>query len=112
MTEPAVTRSLVVEREMPHPPEKVWRAYLLVLLMAGTGVATAILAGLPAIVFGGLGTPLPSSSLIYPTPLAHGYLAALLAGLIGLHVLAAFHHQFVRRDGLLRMYFGRGVSNQ
>jgi uncharacterized protein YndB with AHSA1/START domain len=27
MTEPAAaTRSLVVEREMPHPPEKVWRA--------------------------------------------------------------------------------------
>jgi uncharacterized protein YndB with AHSA1/START domain len=27
MTEPgAATRSLVIEREMPHPPEKVWRA--------------------------------------------------------------------------------------
>jgi uncharacterized protein YndB with AHSA1/START domain len=26
MTESASTRSLVIEREMPHPPEKVWRA--------------------------------------------------------------------------------------
>ena len=26
MTEPAATRSVVVEREMPHPPEKIWRA--------------------------------------------------------------------------------------
>jgi uncharacterized protein YndB with AHSA1/START domain len=26
MTEPAPTRSIVVERMMPHPPEKVWRA--------------------------------------------------------------------------------------
>src|SRR2546430_10133257 len=26
MTEHATTRSLVVEREMPHPPEKIWRA--------------------------------------------------------------------------------------
>ena len=27
MTQPATaTRSLVVEREMPHPPEKIWRA--------------------------------------------------------------------------------------
>src|ERR1700730_487067 len=27
MTDPAAaTRSLVVEREMPHPPEKIWRA--------------------------------------------------------------------------------------
>ena len=27
MTKPAaVTRSIVIEREMPHPPEKIWRA--------------------------------------------------------------------------------------
>jgi len=23
---PTATRSIVIEREMPHPPEKVWRA--------------------------------------------------------------------------------------
>jgi uncharacterized protein YndB with AHSA1/START domain len=26
MTKPADSRTLVVEREMPHPPEKIWRA--------------------------------------------------------------------------------------
>ena len=26
MIEPDTTRSLVIEREMPHPPEKIWRA--------------------------------------------------------------------------------------
>jgi uncharacterized protein YndB with AHSA1/START domain len=27
MTEPATaTRSFVLERDMPHPPEKIWRA--------------------------------------------------------------------------------------
>jgi uncharacterized protein YndB with AHSA1/START domain len=26
MTKSAVTRSVVIEREMPHPPEKIWRA--------------------------------------------------------------------------------------
>jgi uncharacterized protein YndB with AHSA1/START domain len=26
MTTPEATRSVVVEREMPHPPEKIWRA--------------------------------------------------------------------------------------
>ncbi len=26
MTKTIATRSLVVEREMPHPPEKIWRA--------------------------------------------------------------------------------------
>ncbi len=35
MTELAVaTRSIVVEREMPHPPEKVWRALTQSVLMA------------------------------------------------------------------------------
>lgn len=26
MTDPATTRTLVIEREMPHAPEKIWRA--------------------------------------------------------------------------------------
>ena len=82
--------------------------YVLVLLMVGTGFATGLLAGLPEIVFAGSGAPLPPSFAAYPTWTAHGYLAALLAGLIALHVLAALYHQFVRRDGLFRrMSFGR-----
>jgi cytochrome b561 len=86
--------------------------YVLVLLMAGTGYATAIVAGLPAIVFAGSGDPLPPSFLIYPTRIAHGYIGALLAGVISLHVLAALYHQFVRKDGLFRrMFFGRRGPN-
>jgi cytochrome b561 len=86
--------------------------YVLVLLMVATGYTTAILAGLPAIVFGGSGAPLPPTFLIYPTRVAHGTIATLLVGLIILHVLAAFYHQFVRKDGLFRrMFFGRRVSN-
>jgi cytochrome b561 len=80
--------------------------YLLVLLMVGTGYATGILAGLPDIVFGGSGDPLPSVS-DYPTFTAHGVLAALLAGFIAVHVAAALYHQLVRKDRLLgRMLFG------
>ncbi len=86
--------------------------YVLVLLMAGTGYATAILAGLPAIVFGGSGAPLPPTFMIYPTRVAHGYVATLLVGFIILHVLAALYHQFVRKDALFRrMLLGRRVSN-
>lgn len=59
--------------------------YVLVILMAATGFATAIFSGLPAIVFGGSGAPLPPDFLIYPTRVAHGYLR--------------------------RMFFGRRVSN-
>jgi cytochrome b561 len=86
--------------------------YVLVLVMVGTGFATAILAGLPEIVFGGSGAPLPPTFTIYPSRVAHGYIAALLVGLIVLHVLAALYHQFVRKDGLFRrMFFGRRASN-
>ena len=52
--------------------------------------------------------PLPPSFAIYPTWVAHGYLAALLAGLITVHVLAALYHLIIRKDGLFRrMSFGR-----
>jgi cytochrome b561 len=80
--------------------------------MVGTGFATAILAGLPEIVFGGSGDPLPPSFINYPTFVAHVVLATVLANLIVLHVLAAVYHQFIRKDGLFRrMFFGRRVSN-
>ncbi len=81
--------------------------YGLIAAMIGTGAATALLAGLPAIVFGGSGMPLPESFAIFPTRVAHGLIAKALAALIALHALAALYHQFVRRDGLLaRMWFG------
>src|SRR5712691_6769314 len=86
--------------------------YILVLSMAGTGYATAIIAGLPAIVFGGSGAPLPPTLMIYPTRVAHFYIATLLVGFIILHLLAAFYHQFIRKDRLFRrMFFGRNMPN-
>jgi cytochrome b561 len=49
-------------------------------------------------------------AIFSPTEDIHGYLAYALFALIGLHVLAALWHQFVRRDRLLsRMWpAGRG----
>jgi cytochrome b561 len=85
--------------------------YVLALLMAGTGFATGILAGLPDIVFAGSGDPLPPTFAIYPTWFAHRTIAMILVGLIVLHALAAFYHHLVRKDGLLRrMAFGRRMS--
>jgi cytochrome b561 len=84
--------------------------YLLVVMMAGTGLATAILAGLNRSVFQKTGEALPASFDAYPTFTAHAYLALLLAGLIAVHVMAALYHQFGRGDQLLRrMWFGRRV---
>jgi cytochrome b561 len=85
--------------------------YVLVLLIAGSGLATAILAGLNRSVFQRTGEPLPPSFEVYPTFLAHRYLAWLLAGLLVLHVLAVLYHQVYLNDGLLRrMWFGRRES--
>lgn len=47
--------------------------------------------------------------IFHPTEDMHGYLAYVLFGLIGLHMLAALWHHFIRRDGvLLRMWPVRG----
>lgn len=81
--------------------------YLLVILMAGSGLATANLAGLPDIVFGSSGTPLPESFDQIPPRAAHGILSVLLSLLILGHVLAFLYHQFIRKGGLFsRMWFG------
>jgi len=45
------------------------------------------------------GDPLPPSLLIYPIRVAHGYIAAALAALIGLHFVAAPYHQFFSATG-------------
>jgi cytochrome b561 len=81
--------------------------YVVVVAMIATGLATAIAAGLPAIVFGNSGDPLPADFDAFPTFRAHEIIANVLIALIVVHFGAALYHQFVRRDGLLgRMWFG------
>ncbi len=81
--------------------------YSLVILMAASGMGISIMAGLPDIVFGGSGAPLPASFDDLPPRAAHGILATVLTITVVAHVLAALYHQFVRQDGLFsRMWFG------
>ena len=101
---PATTGNALLDRLAPATH---WALYLLVLLMAGSGVAMSVLAGLPGIVFGGVGS-LPVNFDALPPRAVHGIVAKLLMLAIGLHIAAALYHQFIRRDGLLsRMGFGR-----
>ncbi len=82
--------------------------YLVVVFVTLSGFTTAIVAGLPAIVFGGSGEPLPPDFDVFLPKAAHAFWAWVLLALIALHLLAALYHQFVRKDGLLaRMSFGR-----
>jgi cytochrome b561 len=85
-----------------------WAFYVIVLAMVGSGLATANMADLPAIVFGGSGAPLPEDFSVFAPRKAHGTLAGLLILLVLLHVAAGLWHQYVRKDGLFsRMWFGR-----
>ena len=101
---PATTSNALLDRLAPATH---WALYLLVLLMAGSGVAMSVLAGLPGIVFGGVGS-LPVNFDALPPRAVHGIVAKLLMLAIGLHIAAALYHQFIRRDGLpSRMGFGQ-----
>lgn len=78
-----------------------------VLLYAGligmgiSGLGVASQAGLFESVFQRTGAPLPQDFFAFPARFGHGYLALALLALTGLHVAAAFYHQFLRRDNLL-----------
>lgn len=113
---------LVVRLRTSHPPEadigvnllnKVarlahWALYIAVFGLIGSGIGMSILTGLPDIVFGDSGDPLPASFDDLAPRAAHGIFATLLVLLIAGHVAAALYHQFVRKDGLLgRMWFGK-----
>jgi cytochrome b561 len=80
--------------------------YLLVFLMAVSGVSLSIQAGLTSVVFGGSGAPLPTDFYDFTARLLHGFIAPALALTVLLHVGAALYHQLVLRDNLLsRMWY-------
>jgi cytochrome b561 len=82
--------------------------YLLVFAMVGSGMAMALMSGLPDIVFNNSGVALPENFNHLLPRLFHGVIAKILFLMIFLHVLGALYHQFVRKDSLLsRMWFGK-----
>jgi len=81
--------------------------YLLVFAMVASGYATGLIARLNEIVFARSGAPLPPTFDAYPTFHIHGWIATILATLIGLHALGALWHWLGLRDRVLgRMGFG------
>ena len=82
--------------------------YLLIGLLAASGLTTAVVSGINLIVFGGAQQPLPATLEIYPSRVLHGYLAAALAVLLIAHVLAACYHHFALKDRIFsHMAFGK-----
>jgi len=102
---PAETGSLFLNRlgRFNH-----YAFYVVVIVIALSGIATAKISGVSSIVFDHTGAPLPEHFGIYPTFRVHAILNLLLAALVILHIVAALWHQFIRGDGLLRrMGFGK-----
>jgi cytochrome b561 len=84
---------------------------VLVLLMVGTGFATAILAQLDKIVFQGSGDPCRRASRYIRASSHTAILRLFWPGFIMVHVLATLYHHFATKDGLIRrMWFGRRES--
>ncbi len=82
--------------------------YILVFAMVGSGIGTAIMAGLPDIVFNNSGVALPTNFDDILPRVFHGYISKVLFAIIFIHILATLYHQFVRKDGLIaRMWFGK-----
>lgn len=104
-------------RSVPAPlPGPAWQMavsravhlglYVVTIGMAASGVALSLASGLPGMVFGD--APLPETFHLFAPRAVHGVLATVLAGLVGVHILAAFWHAGVKGDGILsRMWFGR-----
>jgi len=95
-----------------QPRWQIWAAqavhlglYVLLVLMASSGITTLILSGaLPTLLSGG---PVPDFSALIPR-IAHGVMSKILLALFAMHVGAAIYHQVIRRDHLLaRMGVGR-----
>lgn len=81
--------------------------YALVFLMAVSGLALSMRAGLAPIVFGASGAPLPADFYDFAARALHGFIAPALFAFILLHVGAAFYHQLALKDRLLsRMWYG------
>lgn len=108
-----IRRRKPVPAPLPGPPWQVSAAqwmhlalYLITASMAISGIALAIVSGLPDMVFGT--APLPESFHIHAPRMLHGMLASVLMVLVVGHVAAALWHTVIRRDGILsRMWFGR-----
>ena len=72
--------------------------YVVILLMAASGIGTVVLSGAgPAII---AGTALPDFATVPPF-LVHELTSRLMLALLAAHIGAALYHQFVRRDRLL-----------
>lgn len=82
--------------------------YVIVALMVVSGMSLSLRSGLPSILFGGSGAPLPVDFFVFNARILHGFVSKALFALASLHIGAALYHQFLLKDNLLaRMWYGK-----
>ncbi|MEM7188284.1 MAG: cytochrome b/b6 domain-containing protein [Pseudomonadota bacterium] len=107
----------VADRKPPPSPMRRWQhrvaravhalLYLVVLGTIVSGIAMLAQSGAAPIIFGTSAAALPDFHSYGPRA-PHGFGAVALIALLALHAGAAFHHHFIKKDGLLnRMWFGK-----
>ncbi|WP_213994628.1 cytochrome b [Arsukibacterium sp.] len=82
-----------------------WLLYILLFAMPVSGYLMQYFAGRPVDVFGWFRLPAALQVDIHYYALfreLHGWLAVVLIGLIALHIGAALHHHFIRKDDVLK----------
>ena len=85
--------------------------YLLVFLMALSGMSLSLQSSLLPAVFGTSGASLPADFFEFRARMLHGFIAPGLLVLIVVHVGAALYHRFALRDNLLsRMWYGKPLK--
>jgi cytochrome b561 len=81
--------------------------YILILVMALSGLGTMLAAGLTPLL-SGANLAVPEHLLGYPTYAIHGLTGWLLIALLALHIGATGFHLVIKKDNLLaRMWFGK-----
>lgn len=81
-----------------------WLLYILMFAVPLSGYFYSLASGYPIVWFGVVELPVlmgPDPALKGVLKDVHYWLNMLLAGLVGLHVAAAFKHLFVDRDGVM-----------
>ena len=97
---PVLSGISLADRIVPYV-HRVFDALL--LAVTGSGIALALASHLPAALLGGRVSALPATFATLPAHALHVFVARVLAGVVALHVVGAFYHQVILRDGL----FGR-----
>jgi cytochrome b561 len=84
-----------------------WGLYLIIFLLAVSGISLSLQTGLLPIVFGGSGAALPADFFAFRARAFHGLLTRTLLVFLALHIGAVIFHAVARRENLLRrMWYG------